>query len=180
MALSASVVLETGAPKRARNPSPRYLSTIPPCLKTISPMLVKKWFSIATVRWGPIFLERVENPRMSMFRSVRIFSSSISGFSVSGVVDDLVDDLPRNEFLEHVPDAPFVFGHGEGLLVELRVLQGDADRGRDGLEEVEVVVVEIAVDLVEDFDHAEDPSPGDERHAEDRTGPKAGLPVEIG
>ena len=82
-------------------------------------MLMKKWFSIATVRWGPIFLERAEKPRISMFRKVRIFSSSRRGFSDVGVVDDLVDDLPRNEFLEHVADAPFVFGHGEGLLVEL-------------------------------------------------------------
>ena len=65
-------------------------------------------------------------------------------------------------------------------LVELRVLQRDADRGRDGLEEMEVVVVEIAADLVEDLDHAEDLSPGDERHAQGRTGPEAGLPVEIG
>ena len=42
MALSASAILETGAPKIARKPSPRYLSTIPRCLITMSPMLEKK------------------------------------------------------------------------------------------------------------------------------------------
>jgi len=48
------------------------------------------------------------------------------------------------------------------------------------LEEVKVVVVEIAVDLVEDLDDAEDLSPGDERNAQDRVGLKTGLIVEIG
>ncbi len=73
-----------------------------------------------------------------------------------------------------------MFGHGEGLLVELRILQGDADRGRDGLEEVKIVVVEVAADLVEDFDDAEDLPPGDEGHAQGRAGLKTGPLVEIG
>ena len=46
--MSASLVLATGAPKRARNPSPRYLSTIPECLKNKLDVSLEMGISIHT------------------------------------------------------------------------------------------------------------------------------------
>jgi hypothetical protein len=53
-ALSASAALVTGAPKIAINPSPKYLSSMPPCVKITSTISVKCSFSIVTVLRGVI------------------------------------------------------------------------------------------------------------------------------
>ena len=94
-------------------------------------------------------------------------------------MDDPFDHLLGDEFLENVADAPFVFRQGFGLLVEPGVFQGDAHGGGDRLEEFHIAVREFAADFVQDFDHPQDPSLGDQRHGKDGTGLKSRVPVEF-
>jgi len=55
---------------------------------------------------------------MSMFSKVRIFNSSISGFS-SPALWMICPRSPGDEFLKHLPDTPFMFGQGEVSRLEL-------------------------------------------------------------
>ncbi len=82
-ALSASFILETGAPKIARNPSPRYLSTMPLYLNTILPITEKKLFNKNTVFCGPISIASSVNPLISRFSKVSFLNSSTRPFPVS-------------------------------------------------------------------------------------------------
>ena len=72
-ALRASSTVTVGAPKRAINPSPIYLSSVPPCLKMMSDMPEKYRFSNCTTLSGGACSDSRVNPRMSANSTVIVW-----------------------------------------------------------------------------------------------------------
>jgi len=103
------------------------------------PIASKKRFNSATVFGGPICLASRENPRMSIFSSVIVFTSSIMGLPPSNPWM-ILSTTSLGTKVETGGDVAFMLGGRHRFLVEPRILKGDADRGRNGLQQVAVVM----------------------------------------
>src|SRR5207245_2887285 len=112
----------TGAPKYAMRPSPRYLSSVPPCAKTVSTMRAWYSFSMATTRsLASVSLNAVNSRRSLKRRVTSRLSPAPAATLLGGDVLDQTDRPPRGVDA-HRRDAG---DHRNGPCGHLRRLPGE-------------------------------------------------------
>ena len=87
-------------------------------------------------------------------------------------MQNFVQYLLGNKFLEHMPNIALMFCHRNCFLIEPCIFERNANRSGNGLEEIFIIKSELPGYLVKNFDNPDHFTLGYHRYTKRRTGCK--------